>query len=786
MADGPQAKVTLSADDSPLRQSLREMVGKMRDFGEEAKRSAEGGNGPLEMLRGRYAGLASLIGGGVMAAFVKHHVQLQDELSKAAQRAGVTTEAYSGMAYAAKLADVSTEQLTKTYAKLGATLSDAQQGQKSAVELFQRLKLDPKNMRDADDMLLAVADRISSVSDNAKRTGLVIDIFGEKLGPQLLPFLNQGRAGMEELRAEAQRLGVVVSTEAGAAAEKFNDTLTKIAASGRGTGQKLAAEVVPVLQVLADEFLRLQQGGSAAETIIKGVRIAFEAVAVVGVNVIFVVGEIGRTFMAAAASAAALLRLDFKGYFSVFENLKKESAAARAELDALERRLMGIREAGGGRGFVNPAAVRPDPFTPGSKPPTGSASKTAPTGYLSYYESMLAEEKRVQSTLDAGREYTKQQELAFWRFLVDNLQLTATDRMAVLRKMNTLEVQIAREALKERQGVDAADAQSAERLALAKVDAEAAAARMALDIGQLTKSQLADLEVRFEADRYRIQSEGMQARLRLLAIDPETSAVEMARIKGDLLVLEQEHQTRRNQLIGAAARERSSLGGALADALGGEGMWQNMLDGMLLQAQTWQQALGNIFRQAGTVFLQELVTKPAAAWLAGMARMLLIKLGFLAQEKAADATASGTKIAVKAAETTVVVGANAAQAGSGAAASQAGIPIVGPALALAAMAAVFAAVMALGGRKSARGGYDIPSGVNPVVQAHEEEMILPRNISNGLRGLIEGGGGSAAQRGPAPVPVQLSGVSAGDFFIAVRKDLVKVLNGAQRDFAFGR
>ena len=102
------------------------------------------------------------------------------------------------------------------------------------------------------------------------------------------------------------------------------------------------------------------------------------------------------------------------------------------------------------------------------------------------------------------------------------------------------------------------------------------------------------------------------------------------------------------------------------------------------------------------------------------------------------------------------------------------------------MAAVFAAVMALGGRKSARGGYDIPSGVNPVVQAHEEEMILPRNISNGLRGLIEGGGGSAAQRGPAPVPVQLSGVSAGDFFIAVRKDLVKVLNGAQRDFAFGR
>ena len=42
---------------------------------------------------------------------------------------------------------------------------------------------------------------------------------------------------------------------------------------------------------------------------------------------------------------------------------------------------------------------------------------------------------------------------------------------------------------------------------------------------------------------------------------------------------------------------------------------------------------------------------------------------------------------------------------------------------------------------SAAGGFDIPSGVNPVVQTHAEEMILPKDLSRGIRGLVATGGG---------------------------------------------
>jgi len=43
---------------------------------------------------------------------------------------------------------------------------------------------------------------------------------------------------------------------------------------------------------------------------------------------------------------------------------------------------------------------------------------------------------------------------------------------------------------------------------------------------------------------------------------------------------------------------------------------------------------------------------------------------------------------------------------------------------------------------SAAGGYDIPSGINPVTQLHEREMVLPAQYADVIRSMA--GGGSSA------------------------------------------
>ncbi|WP_345779456.1 hypothetical protein [Thermomonas sp. S9] len=131
------------------------------------------------------------------------------------------------------------------------------------------------------------------------------------------------------------------------------------------------------------------------------------------------------------------------------------------------------------------------------------------------------------------------------------------------------------------------------------------------------------------------------------------------------------------------------------------------VQGIVSGAQSMREALSNIFRAISDAFLQEMVIKPFQAWVAGQARMLAVKLGLLQQEQAAETAAAAQSVATKQAETAAKVSASAAEAGAGAAASQASIPVVGPGLAIAAMAAMVAAVMALLGniKKFAAGGY---------------------------------------------------------------------------------
>jgi len=71
----------------------------------------------------------------------------------------------------------------------------------------------------------------------------------------------------------------------------------------------------------------------------------------------------------------------------------------------------------------------------------------------------------------------------------------------------------------------------------------------------------------------------------------------------------------------------------------------------------------------------------------------------------------------------------------------AAIPFVGPFLAPVAAAGAFAVVAGYASNiASASGGYDIPAGVNPMTQLHQQEMVLPAHIANPLRDMVAGGG----------------------------------------------
>jgi hypothetical protein len=92
-----------------------------------------------------------------------------------------------------------------------------------------------------------------------------------------------------------------------------------------------------------------------------------------------------------------------------------------------------------------------------------------------------------------------------------------------------------------------------------------------------------------------------------------------------------------------------------------------------------------------------------------------------------------------------VIVVHAAEAGAAAFASTAAIPYVGPELAPAAAAEAYAATMAFQGLVAAAQGYDIPAGVDPVVQAHAQEMVLPKEHADMFRDMAANGGGGGGE-----------------------------------------
>ena len=224
---------------------------------------------------GKTMGVAVVAGATALTYALKQSVDMMDEFSKAAQSLGTSTETISSLAYVASLADVEFTQLSKALVKL---TSDAPETKAALSAIGVSTKdLTTGGLKDLPSLLGDVADKFAGYRDGAEKTALAVSIFGEKIGPKLIPLLNGGRVGIADLTAEAKRLGVVIDTETGKAAEQFNDNLTRLGAAVRGVANDMTSTLLPVLNDAIENFIRGRKAGL-------GFFEAFTGIGVRGIN----------------------------------------------------------------------------------------------------------------------------------------------------------------------------------------------------------------------------------------------------------------------------------------------------------------------------------------------------------------------------------------------------------------------------------------------------------------------------------------------------------------------
>ncbi len=209
-----RAFVELFADDSKLVRGLKRAEAKLKAFGEG-----------IRSLGLKLAGLGSAIVAPLIAS-TKVFAKMGDDLAKMSARTGFSVESLSELGFAAELSGASMEVLENGIRKMQRTIVDAASGMQSAQDALALLGLTVADLDklSPEEQFKLIADRLAAIEDPTIRAAAAMELFGRS-GTQLLPMLEGGAAGIEQLQEQARKLGLTISTEDAKAAERFSDTL---------------------------------------------------------------------------------------------------------------------------------------------------------------------------------------------------------------------------------------------------------------------------------------------------------------------------------------------------------------------------------------------------------------------------------------------------------------------------------------------------------------------------------------------------------------------------------
>lgn len=238
--------IIIAADTAQLRKGMDTAVGimqsstqKMESFAKTAGASIAG-----------YFALSNL------RDSVKQSLDLADSLGKMSQKIGMSVDDLYSLQAAGQLSDVALQEIEKSILKLNKNLGEMSMGGgKDAQNALDNLGISSKDVnghiKDSNTVLLEVADRFKEMPNGVAKSTLAMQLFG-KSGADMIPLLNGGSEAIKEFNGHMDK----TTTDA---AERFNDSFTRVGISIDGAKAKLLTSMVPSIDTLSGRIENLSE-----------------------------------------------------------------------------------------------------------------------------------------------------------------------------------------------------------------------------------------------------------------------------------------------------------------------------------------------------------------------------------------------------------------------------------------------------------------------------------------------------------------------------------------------
>lgn len=184
---------------------------------------------------------------------IKNFARVGDAIAKMSRRTGVSVEALSELAYAAELSGTSMEGLENGLRRMQRTIYDAGRELSTAVDGLADLGLSFKQLDGMapEDQFAVFTEALSRIEDPSRRAAIAMTLLGRS-GTALLPMMEQGAAGLEEMRKKARDLGLSMSKEDAAAAERLTDAFTAMLGVIKKVAFAIGAALAPQLSSITE------------------------------------------------------------------------------------------------------------------------------------------------------------------------------------------------------------------------------------------------------------------------------------------------------------------------------------------------------------------------------------------------------------------------------------------------------------------------------------------------------------------------------------------------------
>lgn len=231
---------------------------------------------------GAAAGVAAAAGIAALVAKTMDAVGAQADL---AARLNTTSTSIANLSHAAMLSGVEMSKVESSSEFLARKLSEASDSGSSAADTFARLGLSASALQNMplDQRISAINQALTDNVSASERAAVAAEVYGSKAGSAMRQLTPEALASAAD---EVKRLGLNISeidAEKIAAAGDAVDRVTKVF---DGMLQQMTAELAPVITAVSNQFFDAATGAegfgaagkSASDTIVTGVGVAMDVV----------------------------------------------------------------------------------------------------------------------------------------------------------------------------------------------------------------------------------------------------------------------------------------------------------------------------------------------------------------------------------------------------------------------------------------------------------------------------------------------------------------------------